>query len=97
MGIFKFLKKKAEIPGTPIPVVEPLPLQFDITDFSMTKIPVVSEPELLKPEIVAAITVAIQLSLSEANLQENRQPLLRRQANTAWKITGIQRVMQVRQ
>ena len=63
----------------------------------MTKIPVVTQPDGLKPEIVAAITAAIELIMNDDKVKLNRQPLLRRQPNTAWKISGIQRVMQVRQ
>ncbi|MEI6287022.1 MAG: hypothetical protein WCP79_11015 [Bacillota bacterium] len=96
MGLFKFLKKKNDIPESPIPRVEPLPLQFEIADFSMNKITI--EPEqTLKPEIVAAITVAIQLIINTENITDNKQPLLRRHINKSWKIAGIQRLMQVRQ
>ena len=96
MGIFKFLKKKNDIPETPIPIVEPLPLQFEIADFSMNKV-VFAPEENLNPEIIAAISVAIQMIMNNENITDNKQPLLRRQINKSWKISGIQRSMQVRQ
>ncbi|MFA6075103.1 MAG: hypothetical protein WCV63_02550 [Negativicutes bacterium] len=97
MGIFKFLRKKNGVSDKPILAVEPLPLQFEISDFSTNKIAVAPEKEILQPEIVAAITVAIQLIMNDETNKIERQPMLRRQTSSSWKVSGIQRVMQVRQ
>lgn len=97
MGIFKFLKRKSDASETPVPAVEPLPLQFEIADFSVGKIDSPTEEATLKPEIVAAITAAVQAVLNEKSVNAARQPLVRRQAGSAWKTAGLQQVMQARQ